>query len=138
VQVNGAPSFAAFSPTVRYLPGSVLAVTYYDLRDYASGSAVLTTDAWLTESKDGVTWNEVRLQNAFDLNKAPLAFHGQVGFGTAGTGLFLGDNQGLALLAGNPVPLYAATGSTGAHVYAAQPPNPFTSPAVHVYQAVTL
>ena len=129
-QVNGIKTVAAFSPTVRYLTGSVLAITYYDFRDYAAGSSVLNTSAWLSESSDGgTTWHELRLQSPFDLNKAPLAGHG---FGTA---LFLGDNQGLALVGTNPLPFYAATTSAGAHVYATQSPNPLTSSSAHVYMA---
>ncbi len=129
LQINGAPSAAAFGPMVRYLPGSVLAVTYYDLRNYASGSAVLSTSAWLTESADGgATWRELRLQSPFDLNKAPLTDLGGVG-----NALFLGDNQGLALVGTSALPLYAATGGSGAHVYATQMPNPLTSSGSHNY-----
>jgi hypothetical protein len=128
-QVNGVKTVAAFSPTVRYLPNSVLAITYYDLRDYMTGSSVLSTSAWLSESSDGTTWHELRLQSPFDLNKAPSA---DKGFGTA---LFLGDNQGLALVGTNPLPFYTATTSAGAHVYATQSPNPLTSSSAHVYMA---
>jgi hypothetical protein len=130
VQINGVKTVAAFSPTVRYLPGGVLAVTYYDLRDYAAGSATLNTSAWLTESADGgATWHEVRLQSPFDLSKAPVAAHG---FGPA---LFLGDNQGLAAVGGSALPFYAATNSAGAHVYATQAPDPLTLSTAHVYGA---
>jgi hypothetical protein len=132
-QVNGSKTFAAFSPTVRYLPGGVLAITYYDLRDYVAGSSVLSTSAWLSESNDGgTTWHELRLQSPFDLTKAPQA---DQGFGSA---LFLGDNQGLALVGSNPLPLYAATNSAGGHVYATQSPSPLTSSAAHVYAASLL
>jgi hypothetical protein len=129
--VNGVKTVAAFTPTVRYLPGSVLAITYYDFRDYMSGSSVLSTDVWLTESNDGgTTWHELRLQSPFDLTKAPPA---DSGFGTA---LFLGDNQGLALVGSNPLPFYAATVSPGtAHVFSIQPPNPLTASSAHVYTA---
>jgi hypothetical protein len=132
-QVNGVKTAAAFSPTVRYLPGSVLAITYYDFRDYVAGSSVLNTSAWLSESSDGgTTWHELRLQSPFDLNKAPLA---DTSFGPA---LFLGDNQGLALVGSNPLPLYAATTSAGAHVYATQSPSPLSSSSAHVYTASVL
>jgi len=129
-QVNGVKTVAAFDPTVRYLPGGVLAVTYYDFRDYVAGSSVLSTSFWLSESNDGgATWHELRMQSPFDLNKAPAAASG---FGTA---LFLGDNQGLALVGSDALPLYAATTSAGAHVYATQSPNPLTSSSAHVYMA---
>jgi hypothetical protein len=53
--------------------------------------------------------------------------------------LFLGDNQGLALVGSNPLPLYAATTlSAGTHVYATQSPNPLTSSSAHVYTASVL
>ncbi len=133
-QINGATAVAAFSPIVRYLPGGVLAVTYYDLRDYANGSTVLSTDAWLTESNDGgTTWHEVRLQSPFDLNKAPQTNNNRP-FGLS-PALFLGDNQGLAAVSGNALPLYAATGGAGAHVNATATPSPLTSSTAHVYTA---
>jgi hypothetical protein len=134
-QVNGAAAFAAFSPTVRYLPGSVLAITYYDLRDFASGSSALNTDLWLTESSDAATWYEVRIQGPFDATKAPVTNNNRP-FGI-GTAYFLGDNQGLALSGSNPLPLYAATNNGGAHVYATQSPSPLNSPTAHVYTALS-
>ena len=130
-QINGAPTFAAFDPTVRYLQNGVIAVTYYDFRDFVSGSTVLSTSAWLTESNDnGATWHELRLQSPFDLKQAPLADFNK------GTALFLGDNQGLALVSGNALPFYAATNSAGAHIYATQSPSPLSSPTAHVYAAM--
>jgi hypothetical protein len=137
VQVNGVTSVAAFSPTVRYLPNGVLAVTYYDLRNYVSGSSVLSTGAWLTESSDGgKTWHELQLQSPFDLNNAPRADDTRLGFGS--TALFLGDNQGLGLVGSNPLPFYAATSSAGAHVDATQSPSPLTSSSAHTYTAAAL
>jgi Neuraminidase (sialidase) len=134
VLVNGATNAAAFNPTVRYLPNGVLAITYYDLRDYVGGSGVLSTSTWLSESSDGgTTWHELRLQSPFDLNKAPLANNPLGGFG--GTALFLGDNQGLALVGSNALPLYAATTSAGAHVFATTSVNPLTSSSAHTYTA---
>jgi hypothetical protein len=137
IQINGVTTVAAFSPTVRYLPDGTLAVTYYDLRSYTSGSTVLSTSAWLTESSDGgKTWHELQLQSPFDLNKAPLTDNTKAGFG--GLALFLGDNQGLGLVGSNPLPFYAATTSVGAHVYATQSPSPLTSSSAHTYTAAAL
>jgi hypothetical protein len=119
---------------VRYLPNGVLAVTYYDLRNYVSGSSVLSTSAWLTESSDGgKTWHEVQLQSAFDLNNAPLADDTKLGFGL--TALFLGDNQGLALVGSSALPLYAGTTSAGAHIDATHGADPLTSSSAHTYTA---
>jgi hypothetical protein len=132
LQINGVKTVAAFNPTVRYLPGGVLAVTYYDLRDFAVGSSILSTSVWLTESADGgATWHELRLQGPFDLNTAPLTDQPN-GFATA---LFLGDNQGLALVGSAALPFYAATNSAGAHVYSTKAPSPLTLSTAHVYQA---
>ena len=130
-QINGDASVAAFSPTVRFLPGGILAVTYYDLRDYKAGSSVLSTDAWITESGDGgTTWHELRMAGPFDLNTAPSAdLNPQV----SATGLFLGDNQGLAAVGSSPVAFLAMTDAAGAHVVAARPPDPLTAPQAHVY-----
>jgi hypothetical protein len=140
IQVNGATGAAAFSPSVRYLPDGTLVVTYYDLRTYASGSSRLSTSAWLTESSDGgKTWHELQLQSPFDLNQAPVT-DSTTGF--HGPALFLGDNQGLALVGNNPLPFYAATtsaaGSAGAHVYATRNANPLTSSSAHTYSAAAL
>jgi hypothetical protein len=130
-QINGDASAAAFSPTVRFLSGGILAVTYYDLRDYKTGSTVLNTDAWITESADGgVTWHELRVAGPFDLNTAPSAdLNPQV----SATGLFMGDNQGLVAVGSTPVAFFAMTDSGGAHIFAAGPPDPLTAPQAHVY-----
>jgi hypothetical protein len=134
VQINGVTTVAAFSPTVRYLPDGTLAVTYYDLRSYVSGSSVLSTSAWLTESSDGgKTWHELQLQSPFDLKQAPITDNTKSGFG--GPALFLGDNQGLALVGSNPLPFYAGTTSAGAHIDATHGADPLTSSSAHTYTA---
>jgi hypothetical protein len=130
-QINGVISVGAIDPTVRYLPGSVIAVTYYDFRDFVSGSTALSTSAWLTESNDnGATWHELRLQNPFDLNQAPLANL------QGAAALFLGDNQGLGLVSGNALPFYTATNSAGGHIYATRSPSPLTTSGAHGYSAL--
>jgi hypothetical protein len=131
LQINGDTTVAAFSPTVRFLSGGILAVTYYDLRDYKAGSSILNTDAWITESDDGgSTWHELRMAGPFDLNNAPLA---DLNPEVTATGLFLGDNQGLAAAGASPVAFFAMTDAVGAHVVAARPPDPLTAPNAHVY-----
>ncbi len=129
-QINGVKGVAAFNPTVRYLPGGVIAVTYYDLRDFVAGTGVLNTDVWLTESADGgTTWHEVRMQAPFNLNNAPLAnLHGS-------PALFLGDNQGIGLTGALALPLYTATNSAGAHIDATQAPDTLTLAGARVYTA---
>lgn len=134
LQINGDASTAAFSPTVRFLPGGIVAVTYYDLRDYKAGSAAISTSAWITESNDGgATWHELRVSGPFDLNTAPLAdLNPQV----SNTGLFLGDNQALIAAGSSPVAVSAATDAAGAHIYAAKPADPFTAAQAHVYRSM--
>jgi hypothetical protein len=133
LQVNGVPTVGAFSPTVRFLPGGVLAITYYDLRDFKTGSTVLSTSAWLAESNDqGATWHELRVSGPFDLNTAPVA---DLDPQLTATGLFLGDNQGLVVSGTTLVPFLAATDSGGAHVYAAHPGDPLTSAQARTYTA---
>lgn len=134
-QINGAPGAAAFNPTVRYLPGGVLAVTYYDLRGYVTSSSTLSTTPWLSESADGgVTWHEVPLQSPFDLMRATLTDN-SVPFGIS-PALFLGDNQGLTVSGGNAVPIFSATDIAGTHVYAAPGPQPLKTPGAHIYPAL--
>jgi len=127
-QVNGVKTVAAFSPTVRYLSGS----------DWRSPiTTFVTTCRILGAEHQRLVVRVVgrhdlaraAAASPFDMNKAPPA---DKGFGTA---LFLGDNQGLALVGSNALPLYAATTSAGAHVYATQSPNPLTSSSAHVYMA---
>jgi hypothetical protein len=132
-QINGDVSVAAFSPTVRFLSGGIIAVTYYDLRDYVPGSTVLSASAWLTESSDGGTrWDELRIAGPFDLDLAPLAdLNPQV----TATGLFLGDNQGLTTVGGSAIAFLAATDLTGAHIYAVRPTNTLAAPLAHTYQS---
>jgi hypothetical protein len=66
----------------------------------------------------------------FDLNAAPSAdLNPQV----SATGLFLGDNQGLAAVGSSPVAFLAMTDAAGAHVVAARPADPLTAPQAHVY-----
>ena len=112
VQVNTQPGVAAFNPAVHFGSNGRLAVTYYDFRDYVSGSAVLATSLWLRESLDGgKTWTETRLAGPFDLNQAPPADRSA---GSTGSALFLGDQQGLAWNGSAWVALDAVGSSTGA------------------------
>jgi hypothetical protein len=70
------------------------------------------------------------MAGSFDLNTAPLA---DLNPEVTATGLFLGDNQGLAAAGASPVAFFAMTDAVGAHIVAARPPNPLTAPNAHVY-----
>ena len=115
VQVNTVPAVAAFDPTVHFGSNGRIAVTYYDFRDYVSGSTTLSTSLWLRESADGgVTWTEKRLYGPFDLNSAARADQSA---GSTGNALFLGDQQGLAWTGVAWAALFAATNAQGPQVF---------------------
>jgi len=115
VQVNAVPAVAAFDPTVHFGSNGRIAVTYYDFRDYVSGSTTLSTSLWLRESTDGgVTWTEKRLFGPFDLNSAARADQNA---GSTGNALFLGDQQGLAWTGVAWAALFAATNTQGPQVF---------------------
>jgi len=120
VQVNSVPGVAAFDPTVHFGSNGRIAVTYYDFRDYVSGSATLSTGLWLRESADGgASWTERRLYGPFDLNTAARA---DLSAGSTGNALFLGDQQGLAWTGAAWAALFAATTAQGSRVFAAVSP----------------
>jgi hypothetical protein len=120
VPVNTATGVAAFDPTVHFGSAGRIAVTYYDFRDYASGSTTLSTGLWLRQSADGgTTWTERRLAGPFDLSRAPPADQQA---GTTGNALFLGDQQGLGWNGTAWTGFFSATDAQGAHVYSAALP----------------
>jgi hypothetical protein len=98
VQINRDPLVQAFTPSVHVRKDGTVGVTYYDLRSNTADPATLLTDAWLTRSRDGVTWREGRISKPFDLAKAPEA-----------RGLFLGDYQGLVSIGPIFVPFFVKT-----------------------------
>jgi hypothetical protein len=115
-QVNAVPTVAAFNPMVHFGSNGRIAVTYYDFRDYVSGSTTLSTGLWLRESADGgKTWTEKRLYGPFDLNSAARA---DLTAGSTGNALFLGDQQGLAWTGVAWTALFAATNAQGPRVFA--------------------
>jgi hypothetical protein len=98
VEVNADHGVQAFTPTIHVRADGVIGVTYYDLRNDTSASALLT-DCWLVTSSDGVSFKETHLSGPFDLDQAPNA-----------QGLFLGDYQALTATATAFVPFYVQTG----------------------------
>ena len=85
VRVNFDATVVAFTPQVHIRADGMIGVTYYDLRSNTASTATLPTDFWLARSRDGITWTETRLSEAFDLLFAPRA----------SGALFLGDYTGL-------------------------------------------
>jgi hypothetical protein len=93
IQVNKSPSgVQAFTPAVQVDSNGVVAVTYYDFRNYHSGDKNTPTDLWMVECSSKCTnssnWTEQHVSGPFNIENAPNA-----------GGLFLGD--------------YAAIGNTG-------------------------
>jgi len=70
-----------------------IGVSYYDFRDDTSDPTTLLTSYWLTQSTDGVHWQESRIAPPFDLELAPDS-----------SGLFLGDYEALISTGGAFVP----------------------------------
>jgi len=106
VRVNTPTARAAFNPAIRVSPAGVVGVSYYDLRDLASGNATtLPTSIWFTASMDGGkifdNGSEVRLGGPFDLKLAPMA-----------GGFFLGDYTGLGAAGMSFLPFFVQTHST--------------------------
>jgi BNR/Asp-box repeat len=98
VQINRDPLVPAFVPSVHVRADGTVGVSYYDFRSNTADPATLLTDAWLTRSRDGLTWRENRVSRPFDLSKAPKA-----------GGLFLGDYQGLASIGPIFLPFFVKT-----------------------------
>jgi len=99
VEVNADPNVQAFTPTIHVRADGVIGVTYYDLRNDTSSTALFLTDCWLVTSSDGVNFRETHLSGPFDLHQAANA-----------QGLFLGDYQALTATATAFVPFYVQTG----------------------------
>jgi hypothetical protein len=93
------PAVPAFTPQVHIRADGMIGVTYYDLRSNTASTATLPTDFWLARSRDGVTWTETRMSEAFDLFFAPRA---------SGM-LFLGDYTGLDAAGGTFLAFFAKT-----------------------------
>ncbi|MEP6655812.1 MAG: sialidase family protein [Betaproteobacteria bacterium] len=98
VRINAVPGVPAFIPTVQIRDDGTYGVSYYDVRNNTTDSATLPTDYWLTQSTDGVTWQETHVSGPFDLALAPNAM-----------GFFLGDYQSLTSIGTRFIPFFAQT-----------------------------
>jgi BNR repeat-like domain/Repeat of unknown function (DUF5648) len=98
VRVNRDPMVQAFIPTVAFRDDGTIGVTYYDFRSNTASPNELSTDYWLTQSTDGVTWRESRVAGPFDLSIAPFA-----------NGLFIGDYMSLATRGTEFIPFFGMT-----------------------------
>lgn len=98
VRVNRDPLVQAFIPTVAFRDDGTIGVTYYDFRSNTGSPAELSTDYWLAQSTDGITWRESRVAGPFDLSIAPFAM-----------GLFLGDYMSLVTRGTEFIPFFGMT-----------------------------
>jgi hypothetical protein len=116
VEINGAASAQAFTPTLNVSAAGVIAVTYYDLRNAVYSTTQLLTDCWIVTSSDGVNFTETHVSGPFDLQLAPDTTEGY----------FLGDYQALTNNGMNFEPFYAQTNQGSAvssDVFFSFPPN---------------
>lgn len=100
VRVNPNINVPAFTPTIHIKPDGVIGVSYYDLRSNTSDPNTLLTDYWLARSHNGITWEESRVSEPFDLATAPNA-----------RGYFLGDYQGLTSVNNIFIPFFVKANS---------------------------
>lgn len=82
--VNARPDVRAFMPTVAVRSDGTIGVSYFDFRNNVPGGAI-DTSYRLATSTDGVRWFESGIEDAFSLDRAPVA-----------NGRFLGDYMGLS------------------------------------------
>ena len=104
VAVNARLDVAAFTPTVHVRDDGSIGVTYYDFRADSADRTTLPTVYRLATSKDGVSWRESAVEDAFELRQAPIA-----------GGFFLGDYQALSSNGSAFSALYARTGGSVAN-----------------------
>jgi len=105
VQVNGAPAFPAFTPSLA-AAGGKLAVSYYDLRnDVPSDSSRTLVTHWLAISSDsGATFSETLIGAPFNIRGAA---------GVDGPAYFLGDYQAVAAVGADFLPFFVAVPGNG-------------------------
>ena len=104
VAVNARLDIAAFTPSVHVRDDGSIGVTYYDFRVDSVDRTTLPTVYRLATSKDGVSWRESGVEDAFELRQAPIA-----------GGFFLGDYQALSSNGSAFAALYARTGGSVAN-----------------------
>jgi hypothetical protein len=90
--INKVAATQAFNPAITVLPDGTIGVLYQDFRN-DDAAAPLVTSTWLLHSHDGgVTWEESKVGNEFDMTGAPRAggfFPGDyMGLGSTTTGTF--------------------------------------------------
>ncbi len=102
VIVNRMTGVQAFTPTVTVRNDGRIGVTHLDMRDDSAGDQQLGVAHWLVTSADGVSWNETRVSQPFDLRLAPVA-----------RGMFIGDYMGLTNSGTSFLPFFSQTNNAG-------------------------
>lgn len=102
VQVSSPQGRAAFTPSVAISSAGTVGITYYRLRETASGSTTLPADYWFRASTDGgaTFGQELHVVGPFDVHTAPLA-----------GARFLGDYQSLQAVGASFQPFFVMTNS---------------------------
>jgi hypothetical protein len=103
IQVNKSPKgVQAFTPAVQVDGNGVVAVSYYDFRNYHSGDKTTPTDQWIVECSSACTkkasWTEQHVYGSFNMRDAVNA-----------GGEFLGDYSGIANTGSGFQPFFIAT-----------------------------
>jgi hypothetical protein len=99
--VSTATGRPAFTPTVAVSAGGTVGVTYYDLRNLASGNtSALPTDVWIKTSPPGgaAFGADTHVAGSFDMMAAPNA-----------GGLFVGDYEALGVNGNTFLPFFVQT-----------------------------
>lgn len=101
-RVNMPTGGVKFTPSVQVSRKGVVAVTYYDFRNFHGEPDTLPTDYWITFSKNGAASfeDEDHVAGSFNMLAAPLI---------PGDGFFLGDYQGLGAVGNAFLPFFIQT-----------------------------
>jgi hypothetical protein len=101
-RVNTPTGRVKFTPSVQVNREGVVAVTYYDFRNFRGQQDTLPTDYWITFSKNGGTSfeDEDHLAGSFNMLAAPFL---------DGDGFFLGDYAGLGAIGNAFLPFFVQT-----------------------------
>jgi len=100
-RVNPPTGGVKFTPSVQVNGNGVVAVTYYDFRNFNGQKDTLPTDYWIVFSKDGGSSfeDEKHVAGSFNMLAAPLL----------ADGFFLGDYEGLGSAGNAFVPFFVQT-----------------------------
>ena len=99
VAAGNSTAAVAFTPTLHVRDDGLAGLLYFDLRPNTADPGTLLAAAWLATTRDGSSWSELAVWNAFDMSQAPRA-----------GGLFLGDYMGMTSAGADFRPLLVLAG----------------------------